>query len=229
MAMTRRVFLGTSAAGFAAAPLRAGAGPTTVELFTSQGCSSCPPADRLLTRLAARPDLLVLSWHVDYWDRLGWKDPYSLAEATARQRDYGQRMRLRTIYTPQIVIDGRREMVGSDERAVNAALSAAKPAPEAALALDKLAEGLRVRAVANDAVRLRRVDFLPRAATRVLRGENSGRDLAHVNIVLRTAVSRIGDGGTLDAVWTRDPALGTAALIEAEDGRILAAASVAAG
>ncbi len=73
---------------FAAAPAAAAGRPIVVELFTSEGCSSCPPADALLAELATRPDVLALSFHVDYWDRLGWKDPFSSAAATARQRDY---------------------------------------------------------------------------------------------------------------------------------------------
>src|SRR4029077_8063764 len=91
------------------APLHAGERPIVVELFTSEGCSSCPPADALLAELAGRPDVLALSFHVDYWDRLGWKDPFSSREATERQNRYATLLDLATVYTPQIVIDGRWE------------------------------------------------------------------------------------------------------------------------
>jgi hypothetical protein len=90
-------------------PAQAGERPIVVELFTSEGCSSCPPADALLAGLADRPDVLALSFHVDYWDRLGWKDPFSSREATERQNRYATLLALHTVYTPQIVVDGRWE------------------------------------------------------------------------------------------------------------------------
>src|SRR5271168_2805061 len=83
--------------------------PVLIELFTSQGCSSCPPADELLGTLARQPGVFALAWHVDYWDRLGWKDRYSSADATQRQHDYARRLGLDGIYTPQLVIDGTAE------------------------------------------------------------------------------------------------------------------------
>jgi len=95
--------------------------PTVVELFTSQSCSSCPPADAILGELAKRPDLLALSFHVDYWDNLGWKDPYSLRAATARQRHYAETLRAQ-VYTPQLVVDGQSQVIGSDSSSIESAL-----------------------------------------------------------------------------------------------------------
>src|SRR5436189_4423903 len=93
--------------------------PVVVELFTSEGCSSCPPADSLLSKLAAQPvpgvQIIPLGMHVTYWDQLGWKDPASLQDATDRQQAYGARWGGDRVYTPQAVIDGREELVGSDE------------------------------------------------------------------------------------------------------------------
>jgi len=99
--------------------------PVVVELFTSQGCSSCPPADALLAELTGRPDVVALSFHVDYWDYIGWKDPYASPQYTARQQRYTQALNLRYVYTPQIVVDGRADVVGSHRAEVLAAIETA--------------------------------------------------------------------------------------------------------
>src|SRR5271169_3162894 len=104
----------------------AGERPIVVELFTSEGCSSCPPADALLAELAGRPDVLALSFHVDYWDRLGWKDPFSSPDATRRQHGYADLLGLATVYTPQMIVDGRWQAVGSDRSEVERALGSAR-------------------------------------------------------------------------------------------------------
>src|SRR5215207_2954450 len=100
--------------------------PVVVELFTSQSCSSCPPADALLRELAGRADVIALGFHISYWDRLGWKDPLSNPASTERQKAYARRLSGQ-IYTPQIVVDGTGEAVGTDRDAVFAALRAARP------------------------------------------------------------------------------------------------------
>ena len=124
--MQRRTLLAGLAGALGPAPARAGAtGPVVVELFTSQGCSSCPPADVFLSELArSRPDVLALSFHVTYWNGLGWPDPFSLPAATSRQRRIAALLAAE-VYTPQIVINGAAEMVGSDRPHVLAAIALA--------------------------------------------------------------------------------------------------------
>ena len=104
-------------------------GSVVLELFTSQGCSSCPPADRLLTRLAGDPKLagqvIPLSFHVDYWDHIGWQDPFASPRWSERQRQYGRAFRSNRIYTPQLVVNGRTECVGSQEKVVRQQIAAA--------------------------------------------------------------------------------------------------------
>src|SRR5258708_19913450 len=96
--------------------------PVVVELFTSQGCSSCPPADAYVGVLSARSDVLALSFHVDYWDDLGWRDRFALAQSVERQNIYARNLRRSSVYTPQLVVDGRDDSVGSDGKAVARAL-----------------------------------------------------------------------------------------------------------
>jgi hypothetical protein len=177
--------LAALATGLAAPPSGAQDGPTVVELFTSQGCSSCPPADAFLGELAQRPNVIALAFHVDYWDRLGWRDPFSSAFATERQKRYAQALRLRTIYTPQMVIDGTIDAVGSDRTRVSTALRAPRRArflrleilPDAILArleADALAEPAEILAVA----------YRRQSQTAIPRGENAGRTASDFNIVL---------------------------------------------
>src|SRR5260370_33697118 len=92
--------------------------PVVVELFTSQGCSSCPPADAYVGKLSARSDVLALSFHVDYWDDLGWRDRFALAQSVETQNIYARNLRRPAVYTPQLVVDGRDDSVGSDGKAV---------------------------------------------------------------------------------------------------------------
>ncbi|MEO1256072.1 MAG: DUF1223 domain-containing protein, partial [Bacteroidota bacterium] len=98
-----------------------------IELFTSEGCSSCPPADRLLSSVINNTDknveVLGLSFHVDYWDYIGWKDPYASKAYSTRQRVYGRKFQNRSIYTPQMIVNGKHEFVGSNRNALNQSLS----------------------------------------------------------------------------------------------------------
>jgi hypothetical protein len=170
--------------------------PVLVELFTSEGCSSCPPADALLQKFDGQPfpdaELIVLSEHVDYWDHIGWKDPFSAAAYSERQSAYGNRLGLESVYTPQMIVDGVQELVGNSskdaEKAIVRAAGANKVtitisgvtidnhALRAHLETEELPSGTG-RAEVVLAIALRHVE------SQVKAGENSGRRLTHVGVV----------------------------------------------
>lgn len=181
--------------------------PVLIELFTSEGCSDCPPADALLERLdRSQPvngaELIVLSEHVDYWNDIGWRDPYSSHEYSARQNAYADHFGLRSVYTPQMVIDGRFELVGSDERRAILAIESATKAEKIRVSVSS------IRLADNNAIALHvEADRLPfsiaaksadvliatadeRDESHVSHGENAGRTLKHV-AVLRS-LTRVG-------------------------------------
>jgi hypothetical protein len=211
------------------APAMAGERPILVELFTSEGCSSCPPADALLGGLATRPDVLALSFHVDYWDRLGWKDPFSSAAATKRQKRYARLLGLGTVYTPQIVVDGRWQAVGSDRDAVAAALAAAGRAPRVLPVRVAVDHGTaRVVIGAGEpgpAAAVLLVGFDRRRVDRVGGGENDGRTLTHVDVVRGFAeIGRFRGAAAAFAApvpWQADR---VAAILQEDDGRVIGVA-----
>jgi hypothetical protein len=210
-------------------PLQAGERPVVVELFTSEGCSSCPPADALLVELANHPDVLALSFHVDYWDRLGWKDPFSSPEATARQERYARLLDIDTVYTPQIVVDGRHEAVGSDRAAVESAVDAARHESSALTVTLSFDDGqARItlgRGGVTTSASVVLIGFDRRRVDTVERGENSGRTLTHVDVVRGIeAVGRFT--GQASQIVSRPPwqTDRLAAIVQASDGRILGAA-----
>ena len=191
------------ATAFATSPLIRGQQPTEsthskvvlVELFTSEGCSDCPPADELLQRIhlhkSAAGQLIVgISEHVTYWNRLGWTDPFSSEQYTARQNEYGTHFALDSVYTPQMVVNGREQFVGSDSRALQAALDAEAQRTQIDLRIDNAQiDGNHLAfkySVADlpakgsfDLIAVL-VDDMDRS--NVKRGENSGRDLSHVSV-----------------------------------------------
>jgi hypothetical protein len=170
--------------------------PILVELFTSEGCSSCPPADRLLQQLdQSQPisgaELIVLSEHVDYWNSIGWKDPYSAEFFSKRQGAYASHFRSNSVYTPQMIVDGSAELVGSDTGQVNQALEKARsstkiPVRLSSVSFDKGTMRARVEVAAlPKAADIFVVVALNRAESQVASGENSGRHLTHVAVVQR--------------------------------------------
>ena len=227
-----------------------------VELFTSQGCSSCPAADRVLSKLGrdartAEVTLVPLAFHVDYWNRIGWVDPFSAPRWSARQRHYAAVLGLRSVYTPQVVLNGRAELVGSHEGRLRAELPGAVPARPAGrveiasatvdtaareLVVDVVAERLEGRGAPRLVANL--VLFESGLVTRVASGENARRTLEndHVVRLLRPAISldpgeleqavqrerlRIG----LDASW-RIANLGLAAFLQDPESLEIHAAAV---
>ena len=200
--------------------------PTVVELFQSQGCSSCPPANANVMALSDRPDLLTLSWQVTYWDQLGWKDTFASPLYTARQWDYAHAFHRSEVATPEVVVNGRADVVGQDRQALEALIrreDRGDGGPRITLAGDKVtvagpgAHGLVVL-----------VRYDPRIVqVPIARGENGGRTLPHRNVVRQ--VARLGEwsGGTRTfALPPPDrPGLKTAVLLQAGPGDpILAAA-----
>ena len=163
-----------------------------VELFTSEGCSDCPPADALLARLDATQFVpgahaIVLSEHVTYWDHLGWRDPFSLDLVTTRQQDYARAFGLTDIYTPQMIVDGRTQLIGSDSSALTHAVVHAMTVPKLDLAIEKTqwAHGdvhFAVRIPAGTKGDLIAVLAANETHAEVTRGENAGRTLHHVAV-----------------------------------------------
>jgi hypothetical protein len=223
-------FLATAALALSCAALSSSAlaenRPVVVELFTSQGCSSCPPADAVLAELATRKDVLALGFHVDYWDNLGWKDPLSTPGATARQNVYAAQFGRHEVFTPQIVIDGQRQAVGSNRGAVLQAIAQSETMAAAPVAF--AADGRSVSIGAGTGVgKVLVIRYVRRRSTPVQRGENAGHMAVDVNGVETFKTAGTWTGQRLDlAVDSVDADHGVAVVVQAENGKILGAASL---
>jgi hypothetical protein len=183
----------------AKSPASASASPVVVELFTSEGCSSCPPADALLIRMAARrwpenEEIVALEEHVDYWDQLGWRDPFSSPQWTQRQESYALEFGNRGVYTPQMVVDGRTEFVGSREAEAKRVIKelAGKAKTEVSVAPAKSSDdnerfavrvGKLVGENADDTSEVWLAITETGLHSAVTRGENAGEDLHHAAVV----------------------------------------------
>jgi len=202
LGLTVMVLAGSALAAWAGLAGQTGAPtervPVLAELFTSEGCSSCPPADDLLRRLLGEQpvdgvEVIALSEHVDYWNRLGWRDPFSSEQFTQRQSDYARAMGTPQIYTPQLVVNGTIEVIGNDTHAVTDALARGARLPRATLSVSSapVNSGLRVTVVVSDApaqtasgpievvVAVAEDDLV----SEVSRGENARRRLRHDAVV----------------------------------------------
>ena len=158
--------------------------PLVVELFTSQGCSSCPPAEASLGQLSARPDVVALAFHVDYWDDLGWRDRFGLAQSVSRQNVYARNLHRTTVYTPQLVIDGRFDAVGAGGGIVAGALAEPRSQVPVTLSLHDAALHVAVGVQPQPGVcDVWLVAYRRHALSAIGRGENAGRNLEEFNIV----------------------------------------------
>jgi hypothetical protein len=220
--------------------------PVLVELFTSEGCSSCPPADAALAGLArTQPvegaELIALGFHVTYWDYLGWKDPFSAPQHTERQRRYALDGDDNRIYTPQMVVDGERSFVGNDDEARAQAAASAKR-PKVPLHLTTRVEGseavvsVRMDAAPADGLELWAALAEDGLSSEVKRGENAGRKLAHAAVVRTLATlpapKKASEGGfvsearlKLGAGWKRE-LLRAVAVLQAPGGAVRGVAAV---
>ncbi len=202
--------------------------PTVVELFQSQGCSSCPPANANLNALSERPDVLALSFAVTYWDRLGWKDTFAKPQFTERQWQYARAMRQEDVYTPQVVVNGRVAGVGADPGEIESLISRAdRGATGPAVTISGGSAELGAASGPARAADVLLVRYDPRTLdVPVRRGENAGKTLAHKNIV-REIVRLGGWNGRPEtfSLPAEDPPLRSAILVQATGaGPILAAA-----
>ncbi len=183
------------------------AGPWAIELFTSQGCNSCPPADVHLGELARRPDIVALSFHVDYWDYIGWKDPFASRETTERQRAYARVLRQRFVYTPEMVVDGIGHDPGRDMPPIKRLLAEAqKRAPSRATPeLTRDGSGrvtVRLAGFALDGgmADITLATYDRRSSTKIMNGENGGRTLDNFNVVRR--LEAVGQWDGAPRSWT---------------------------
>jgi hypothetical protein len=182
-------------------------GFAVLELFTSEGCSSCPPADELFARIAQQSQgkpVYLLAYHVDYWDRQGWKDTYSSAEFSNRQLQYQQWLNGSTIYTPQVIVNGQSAFVGSQESAIQDEIrKQLAAAPAATLQLQARQDHQRLVVQYTSSVKGHRllIAILQKSAQSIVkRGENAGHTLSHVQIVRKLQHEALNASGAGSSV-----------------------------
>lgn len=183
-----------------------------VELYTSQGCSACPPADEFMAMLTADPRIIALSLHVDYWDYIGWEDVFAQPKFTDRQRAYAKVIGNRTIYTPQLIIGGQDRIEGflpiETSEQLRRHLSATSPVQ---LVLERLGDTIAIRAVANppltEPVQVQLVRYLPEQAVTIESGENAGKTITYRNIV--TSWETVGEWSGREPLEMTAPAAGS--------------------
>lgn len=169
-------------------PLLAQENPVVVELYTSQGCSSCPPADAMMHELAEREDVIALALHVDYWDYIGWKDPFGNPAHAERQRAYAAAGNRRSIYTPEMVVNGVTDIVGAKPMKLAEAIAEhARQPDQVTVSLSRNGDTLNIaakpKAKVTGPLTVHMLRYTPRQTTQIKRGENRGKTLEYANIV----------------------------------------------
>lgn len=219
-----RLFSSLLACLLLALPLKARAeqGPVVVELFTSQGCAACPPADALLALLAEREDVIALSLHVDYWDYLGWTDSFGNAAFTARQRAYSQSRHSRSIFTPQMIVQGQDVLIGHDVKSITSRIAAhlgENPSVEVTALREAGALRIKLDPVKpmSGSAEVSVVKYIPSAQVVISSGENAGKHMRYTNIV--TDWSTIGWwSGEADEIVVPDVGDGPVAVVVQRSG-----------
>jgi hypothetical protein len=214
-------------------PAAAQTQPVVVELYTSQGCSSCPPADELFHQLALRDDVIALALHVDYWDYIGWEDTFADPRFTERQKGYARAAGHRSIYTPQMVIGGTDHVVGHEPMAVESLIREhSRVAPQAQLRLTRTGDEVRVEIAPlpglSGPVLVQLVRFRPQAEVAIERGENAGKVIDYSNVVTEWTRLAEWDGlAPLSLTAEAGGSAGIAVLLQRVDyGPIVAAAAL---
>ncbi|MGP6085694.1 DUF1223 domain-containing protein [Antarctobacter jejuensis] len=204
--------------------------PVVVELFTSQGCSSCPPADAILAELGDREDVIPLALHVDYWDYIGWKDVFAQHAFTRRQKSYARTGGWKMIYTPQMVVNGQDDVVGSRPMKLAALIRKhLEKGSHVDLQVSRDGDAIAIRAEATGALRpcdIHIVRYIPRKEVQIARGENAGRTLSYTHVVQSWDVAARWDGqGVYEGRVTVAADLPVVVLVQdPKNGHIVAAA-----
>jgi hypothetical protein len=199
-----------------------------IELFTSQGCSSCPPADALLTKLSGEPGVIPLSFHVDYWNYIGWTDPFSSAAWSARQRSYARVTGAAQVYTPQAVVNGAAQFVGSNERTARAEIRKALDRPaDVRVSLQRDGDAIVIdlsplRQPAAGPLVVLLAEFEVKTETAVRRGENGGRKLRNDYVVRKLEkIGVLGGNAAFRQTVAVAPAAGHGVAVLAQDPRTM--------
>lgn len=229
--------LGACSALLTNAGLARAAAPTdvVVELFSSQGCSSCPPGDRLLAELRTMPGVLALTYHVDYWDYLGWKDTLASAEFSQRQYDYAKARGDMDVFTPQMIVNGEKQMVGSQRSEVLAVMEAGRQTRwPVAVSLSHGPKEIVVSVGAGEAqgdATLWIMPVLDTVTVKIEKGEMAGREVTHSNVVRKLVPAGMWNGEAMrlslpkDGLLTPDSTACVALLQQGKVGRVLGCAS----